>query len=468
MKTQRADVANGRASRDTNLALWLDRYFVKEQPDRQLGEATHGEQRAGAEQKNAVTSPPTSIRTPDGYEQALARRKAQLRRLDGGFAGGVTRLFKAEAEGRVVVGMGEGSAWENNITLCRTWGTPYIPGSALKGLTSSYAARNGGEDWHKPNSADGQKGVLQSLMFGSLGAAGEVTFHDAWWEPTEERKDRCPVESDVITVHHASYYGGSAAPPADWDEPNPVTFFATTGVFWIAVSGPVDAVECASELLAKALKEDGIGAKTNAGYGRLSLEPDFTPEERAEHAKRAKRQGILNDLARDIRPNEAASALPTRLEELFSGDVMFTEQEQRSVLVGWCGGHREVLASLLKRQPGRVGAELIHAVLEETKPAPSAAPVPVQPVQSQRELQQLTNTTGIFAVKGRSINLVAVVGAALKKEAKAMAIAGKSPNPERQKARVQQLLARGDGEHEVRLSVTLENGKVKSFELLDE
>jgi CRISPR-associated protein Cmr6 len=64
-------------------------------------------------------------------------------------------------------------------------------------------------------------------------------------------------------------------PPTDFDDPNPVTFLSVHGTFCVAVSCDVPGTvgdEWASRvfgMLSDALKEWGIGGKTNSGYGRL-------------------------------------------------------------------------------------------------------------------------------------------------------------------------------------------------------
>ena len=147
------------------------------------------------------------------------------------------------------------------ITLHHTYGVPYLPGSALKGL-----ARRAAADFEL---TDKQVAVI----FGEGGddaSAGYVTFWDGWLDPDATG----PLKPDVITVHHPKYYatqGGT--PPTDFDDPTPLPFLSVApGVrFHIAVSAP-DAPEWlpkAVEILAHGLSTLGIGAKTAVGYGTL-------------------------------------------------------------------------------------------------------------------------------------------------------------------------------------------------------
>ncbi len=78
---------------------------------------------------------------------------------------------------------------------------------------------------------------------------------------------------DVITVHHPDYYqaSGDPPPPADWDDPTPIPFLTAAGDFLIALGGPKEWVEAAFKILGLALKNEGIGAKTSSGYGRMEF-----------------------------------------------------------------------------------------------------------------------------------------------------------------------------------------------------
>nr|MDQ3012024.1 type III-B CRISPR module RAMP protein Cmr6 [Acidobacteriota bacterium] len=44
------------------------------------------------------------------------------------------KCWRAHSLGRIVIGVGNESVLETSVTLHRTYGVPYLPGSALKGL----------------------------------------------------------------------------------------------------------------------------------------------------------------------------------------------------------------------------------------------------------------------------------------------------------------------------------------------
>ena len=206
---------------------------------------------------------------PEDYRRFFQRWRESVERLEP-----CTRVAEATALGRLVVGLGAESVLETSISLHRTYGVPYIPGSALKGLAAAAAHKHLTDpDWRKVRD-DGTMGASHQLLFGDTTSSGHVTFHDALWIPEGERLF---LDLDVMTVHHPKYYQGEGVPPADWDNPVPVAFLTTRGRFLLAVTGPEVWAAAALEILQEALEQDGIGAKT-AGYGRMKVVPRALPE----------------------------------------------------------------------------------------------------------------------------------------------------------------------------------------------
>ena len=177
--------------------------------------------------------------------------------------GATQREFRVR--GRMVVGLGAESVLEASISLHRTYGVPCIPGSALKGLARRFAAKV--ESWSP---------VHSRVVFGNEkndddATAGYLTFFDALYVPGSDTKGH-GLHPDVMTVHHQDYYMKPDVAPADWDDPNPVSFLSATGKYLVALAGPIPWVEATFKLLQIALAEEGIGAKTSSGYGRMSME----------------------------------------------------------------------------------------------------------------------------------------------------------------------------------------------------
>lgn len=209
------------------------------------------------------------------YQRQLSMREENS--LHEPMAGGFFRI-----KGRMVIGLGGENVLETGITLHHTYGTPLIPGTALKGLASHYcdqvwgaATRDQGQGfrrWRK----EVPGGDYHKSIFGTTDDSGHIIFHDAWITPETLEKS---LQPDVMTPHHGDYYSDETGqtPPTDFDDPNPVTFLSVVGTFQVAVSCDVTGIEgqkwanLAFELLTEALKEWGIGGKTNAGYGRLVL-----------------------------------------------------------------------------------------------------------------------------------------------------------------------------------------------------
>lgn len=240
---------------NTHAGLWLDKFIRTTEAD-------------DTEAKRDLVGQVAALGVPKDYPAYFERYQEGLRRL-----GAVMR--EGQTLGRMVVGLGGESVLETHLTLHRTYGVPYIPGSAIKGLMSRFAAtRLEGEAWAR--NLDPKRffrGEAQKALFGTTDEAGLLIFYDAL--PKEFK-----IHPDVMTPHHSDYYGGSDVPPADWDSPVPVPFLSVTGrfLFALGLAPGVDRtqeqpwLEVAWKVLELALREEGIGAKTTSGYGRFRLE----------------------------------------------------------------------------------------------------------------------------------------------------------------------------------------------------
>ncbi|MCF7936051.1 MAG: type III-B CRISPR module RAMP protein Cmr6 [Synergistales bacterium] len=190
-------------------------------------------------------------------------------------------------EGRMVIGLGGENVLEAGLTLHHTYGVPFIPGSALKGLAAHYChtvwGRAGDKEADEEAARFRMGGDYHRILFGDTDDAGHITFHDAWLTPTGGKQDS-GLRPDVMTPHHPGYYssGGREGAPADSDSPNPVAFLAVQGNFLTAVScddpEADEWAQLAFDLLAQAVAEWGIGGKTSSGYGRGELKVDVEVE----------------------------------------------------------------------------------------------------------------------------------------------------------------------------------------------
>lgn len=220
---------------------------------------------ADTDAKRTLIRQVASNQTPVVYKSFLRRWQEALALMPD------TEVRPAHGKGRLVMGLGGESILETGLTFHRTYGVPYLPGSALKGLAASYARqRLSLADW-------GPTSEAYRVLFGDTDASGYVTFHDAlpWLAPKgttiEAPFSELKLHPDVMTVHHADYYMKGVKPPADWDSPTPVPYLSFSGTFLIALSGPDAWRQTAFDILRLALAEYGIGAKTSSGYGRLAL-----------------------------------------------------------------------------------------------------------------------------------------------------------------------------------------------------
>lgn len=169
--------------------------------------------------------------------------------------------------GRMIIGLGGENVLETGISLHHTYGTPFIPGSALKGLAWHYCH----QVWGSQESKFKEGGEYHTAIFGTTEDAGHFTFHDGLILPDTLTSS---IRPDVMTPHHGDYYQSKGF-PTDFDDPNPVTFLSVSGAFFIAVTCDLQDEtgkaweKLVFELLSEALSTWGIGGKISSGYGRL-------------------------------------------------------------------------------------------------------------------------------------------------------------------------------------------------------
>ena len=263
MKTRRKQLLEVEKTATTHPGLWLDKY-IEEQEKKDVESQSNMAQGKGNSRSDLVKEV-ASLRELSEYEKFFQRWTKLLTDYD-------AQTREAKVKGRMVVGLGSESVLETSIILHHTYGVPYIPGTALKGLAASYASKQLGDIWKKGSPA-------YNAVFGDTNSAGYITFFDALYIPGSGHKGQV-LYPDVITVHHQKYYQDEKnIPPSDWDSPNPVPFLSATGKYLLALAAPDVKEDTRDEWLKKvfeflghALKEMGIGAKTSSGYGRMEIE----------------------------------------------------------------------------------------------------------------------------------------------------------------------------------------------------
>ncbi len=207
----------------------------------------------------------------DAYKAAFKRWHNTIKSLE-------HLTFTATTSSALAIGLGNASPLEVGLTIHHTYGTPYLPGSAIKGLLTRAATA------HRLSTE------AKLILFGSTETGAHITYWDAMLEPSSTT----PFQPDVITVHHPKYYNSSEkdrAFPTDFDDPIPVAFLSVRPdtKFRIALSssskGSSEWLHLAAELLKYALEQMGLGGKTNAGYGYFNVTLPEKIKSRAEQAQ---------------------------------------------------------------------------------------------------------------------------------------------------------------------------------------
>src|SRR5437588_5951063 len=173
-------------------------------------------------------------------------------------------LFNASLDWRMVIGLGGESVLETDITLHHLYGIPFIPASALKGLTRAYVTTE--VEGYKSDKIDNDNEEVKRI-FGSQEHAGTVIFFDAM--PTD---GKVAFVLDIMNPHYPEYYGGNK-PPTNDQNTVPVTFLTvanTTFTFALALRRAnkeqhVKDVDRLKAWLQEALQKYGVGGKTIEG-----------------------------------------------------------------------------------------------------------------------------------------------------------------------------------------------------------
>ncbi len=217
-------------------------------------------------------------------------------------ASGVTRhTVELVTTGRVLLHPASGSTvTDGAILLHHTYGVPYLPGSALKGavrrgLAEHYLAARAdpgrAEEVSEPPAVGQILGSARQSRGSSdddeaPGGASRIDFLDALWvpaRPPDSATDWSPLALDVVTPHHPKYYTAKddtqEEPPdplLDSEDPVPSQRLAIApGCRFLVVAETAETFPEAwaewllQTLLPTVLTEQGLGAWTNAGYGRL-------------------------------------------------------------------------------------------------------------------------------------------------------------------------------------------------------
>lgn len=215
-----------------------------------------------------------------GNRAMLDEAASRLGRLVGAHEGRMA-IFRTVT--RFATGLGRSHPIENGFAWHPTLGTPYLPGSSLKGLVGAWA-REGAD----PKPCDDEV----ARLLGDRGKVGSICFLDAI--PVAPVR----VEADVMTPH----YGGwdPDDPPGDWRSPTPIHFLTTAAdarfLFGVLPWRPIAEkdVQTTFTWMCEALEWLGGGAKTATGYGRFELDEPQTASFKRRLEETSARQELLD------------------------------------------------------------------------------------------------------------------------------------------------------------------------------
>lgn len=189
--------------------------------------------------------------------------------------------FDLDVDWRLLQGLGIANVYETSMTLHHIYGFPYIPSSAIKGVTRNWIINNIFSNYESDGKTkrtfDLEKAEDRAManpdfiqFFGSQDSAGKTIFFDAM--PLNHPK----IEVDIMNPHYGQYYNSTKA-PVDFDNPNPIPFLSVAkGTRFKFIVGTKDDElkpllgKSIKEWLQSALTDHGIGAKTAVGYGYFS------------------------------------------------------------------------------------------------------------------------------------------------------------------------------------------------------
>ncbi len=187
-------------------------------------------------------------------------------------------LIKFINTSKFVTGIGLAHPLEIGFLWHHTLGTPYLPGSSLKGTIKDWAKNwsNESDDVIKRIFGLGQEkksnlhNLNEKLKSESIGS---VIFLDMI--PSK----RVSLSGSVLTPHYSNYYNGLES-PGDWESPNPIPFLSVSennefqlGILPRRILNNDDKEDCKKVLkwIIEAFEIIGVGAKTSSGYGRFKF-----------------------------------------------------------------------------------------------------------------------------------------------------------------------------------------------------
>lgn len=233
-----------------NAGLWYDKFCDRWNGDwNGLGDS--GKRDWIAEIANLDGTTAKRVGNTELLREAVQRQHDLVTALNG-------HLFPLATVWRFASGLGRSHPVENGFAWHYELGTPYLPGSSVKGVARSWAAWRPFRDIDRVFGPEPKTGLH----------AGSVIFLDAL--PVEP----VALDADVITPHYGPWYQEGKV-PGDWHSPVPIPFLTVAAgqmfQFALLPRTPADRSDCevAAGLLREALEKLGAGARTAVGYGQF-------------------------------------------------------------------------------------------------------------------------------------------------------------------------------------------------------
>lgn len=279
----------------------------------------------------------------------LAKRQVEsanhfLSALETAYSGRV-KTFVGTLGGRLLINMAGGVMENAGLALDRCFGLPYIPGSAVKGITRNVAL------WHIRNCSKREDKIEKLgqalLVFGFIeqdigrnghfrwAVEGDSSMIDDALADTGVEKVKAFkglisfLEAKPTDINHLNIVAEVITPHPRGGDPRPLFFPAVEAHssfgFALLIQRQfrnIDAaplLQTAESWLKEALTKNGIGAKTGSGYGWFEIDPAAEVKRRAEMAEAARLAEIAEQKA--IKEEKAKQQEAARLAALSPKDL---------------------------------------------------------------------------------------------------------------------------------------------------
>jgi len=222
----------------------------------------------------------------------------------------------------MVTGMGNPHPVENGFLWHPTLGVPYLPGSQVKGIIRSFIEQY----------FDGANSEKRELMYRWFGSEENIDKENNDKENIEADNqvgsliffDAIPVVKpdisiDIMTPHMGNWYSrgnlinnidnDADKIPSDWHDPVPIPFLVVKEAKFLFTIAPRQGSGLLPEdmkdvflILKQALGYLGVGAKTQTGYGYMSVDKIKTAElKKMVHNKKIEDQNKIDQEEADIK-----------------------------------------------------------------------------------------------------------------------------------------------------------------------